>query len=148
MGSLPVEYATCYFNWFDVTYFPWPALKLHSDFPAQLNLVTGYGAGFVEVNRERREGSLVLLPDGPVLEWNVGTFDQIDERAIAGLLGHRPEIVLLGTGARQRFPHTRVGAALSGARIGLDVMDTPAACRTYNILAAEGRRVLAALLPT
>ena len=123
-------------------------MKLHSDFPAQLNLVTGYGTGFVEVNRERREGSLVLLPDGPVLEWSVATFDQIDEHAIAGLLRHRPEIVLLGTGARQRFPHPRVGAALSGARIGLDVMDTPAACRTYNILDAEGRRVLAALLPT
>lgn len=123
-------------------------MKLHSDFPAQLNVVTAYGAGFVEVNRERREGSLVLLPDGPVLQWGVSTFDQIDERAIAGLLDHQPEIVLLGTGARQRFPHPRISAALSMARIGLDVMDTPAACRTYNILAAEGRRVLAALLPT
>ena len=123
-------------------------MKLHSDFPAQLNVVTAYGAGFVEVNRERREGALVLLPDGPVLQWSVTSFDQIDERAIAGLLGHQPEIVLLGTGARQRFPHPRISAALSAARIGLDVMDTPAACRTYNILAAEGRRVLAALLPT
>ena len=123
-------------------------MKLHSDFPAQLNVVTAYGAGFVEVNRERREGALVLLPDGPVLQWSVSSFDQIDERAIAGLLGHQPEIVLLGTGARQRFPHPRISVALSAARIGLDVMDTPAACRTYNILAAEGRRVLAALLPT
>lgn len=123
-------------------------MKLHSDFPAQLNVVTAYGAGFVEVNRERREGALVLLPDGPVLQWSVSGFDQIDEASIAGLLGHQPEIVLLGTGARQRFPHPRIGAALSAARIGLDVMDTPAACRTYNILAAEGRRVLAALLPT
>ena len=123
-------------------------MKLHSDFPAQLNVVTAYGAGFVEVNRERHEGALVLLPDGPVLQWRVSSFDQIDERAIAGLLGHQPEIVLLGTGARQRFPHPRISAALSAARIGLDVMDTPAACRTYNILAAEGRRVLAALLPT
>jgi len=123
-------------------------LKLHTDSPASLNLVTAYGQGFVEVNRERQTGALLLLPEGPVLAWTVSAFEQIDEAAIAGLLGHCPEIVLLGTGARQRFPHPRVAAALAGARIGLDVMDTPAACRTYNILVAEGRRVLAALLPT
>lgn len=123
-------------------------MKLHSDFPPQLNLVTGYGAGFVEVNRERRQGALLLLPDGPVIDWEVRAFEQIDAHCLERLLAHRPEIVLLGTGARQRFPHPRVGTALASARIGLDVMDTPAACRTYNILAAEGRRVLAALLPT
>ena len=57
-----------------------------------------------------------------------------------------PEIVLLGTGSRLRFPHPRLTAALARARIGLEVMDVQAACRTYNILAGEGRHVLAALL--
>jgi len=90
---------------------------------------------------------LLLLPEGPILNWAVSQFEQIDPQCVSELLAHTPEIVLLGTGVRQRFPHPRVSAALAGARIGLDVMDTPAACRTYNILVAEGRRVIAALLP-
>jgi len=124
-----------------------PALKLHTDSPASLNTVTGYGPGFIEVNRARHEGALLLLPEGPILNWAVSQFEQIDPQCVSELLAHTPEIVLLGTGRRQRFPHPRVSAALAGARIGLDVMDTPAACRTYNILVAEGRRVIAALLP-
>ncbi len=123
-------------------------MKLHANSPASLNLVTAYGPGFVEVNRERQTGALLLLPEGPILPWAVSAFEALDAAAIEGLLCHQPEIVLLGTGARQRFPHPRVSSALAVARIGLDVMDTPAACRTYNILVAEGRRVLAALLPT
>ena len=63
------------------------------------------------------------------------------------ILALRPEVVLLGTGARQRFAHPRLYASLSAARIGLEMMDTGAACRTYNILMAEGRKVLAALIP-
>jgi uncharacterized protein len=62
------------------------------------------------------------------------------------LLAHRPEIVLLGTGATQRFPHPRLSAPLAAARVGFEVMDTRAACRTYNILLGEGRRVVAAVL--
>jgi uncharacterized protein len=123
-------------------------LKLHADSPASLNLVTGYGPGFVEVNRERKTGALLLRPEGPILPWAVSAFELLEAPAIEELLQHQPEIVLLGTGPRQRFPHPGISAALAGARIGLDVMDTPAACRTYNILVAEGRRVLAALLPT
>ena len=123
-------------------------MKLHADSPASLNVVTGYGPGFVEVNRERKTGALLLLPEGPILPWAVSAFELLEAPAIEELLQHQPEIVLLGTGPRQRFPHPRISAALAGARIGLDVMDTPAACRTYNILVAEGRRVLAALLPT
>ena len=62
------------------------------------------------------------------------------------LVGHKPEVVLLGTGARLRFPPAAVLAPLTRAGIGVEVMDTAAACRTYNILAGDGRRVVAALL--
>ncbi len=58
----------------------------------------------------------------------------------------KPEVVLLGTGTRLRFPHPRLTRALTDAGIGVEVMDTPAACRTFNILAAEGRKVLAAVI--
>ena len=72
-------------------------------------------------------------------------FDALTARDFAQLLSHRPEIVLLGTGATQRLPHPRLLAALHEARVGVEAMDTRAACRTFNILVAEGRRVAAAL---
>lgn len=122
-------------------------MKLHADAHSALNTVTAYGPGFIEVNRQAHRGALILLPEGPVLNWPIDSFDQIEEQTLSALLEHQPEIVLLGTGPGQRFPSARVQASLSAARIGLDVMSTPAACRTFNILVAEGRRVLAALLP-
>ena len=73
-------------------------------------------------------------------------FDALAEADFERLLETSPEIVLLGTGATQRFPHPRLTAPLHRARVGLEVMDTRAACRTYNILVAEGRNVTAALI--
>jgi len=75
-------------------------------------------------------------------------FDGLEEADFERLLSHKPEVVLFGTGPAIRFPHPRLTRALTDARIGLEVMDTPAACRTFNILAAEGRSVIAALLVT
>jgi uncharacterized protein len=121
-------------------------LKLHADAPTRLNTVTGYGPGFIEVNQSRFEGQLLLLPDAPVQPWQVAAFDQLRAEDFDALLPLRPEIVLLGTGRRQRFPHPRLTATLARAGIGVEVMDTAAACRTYNILMSEGRRVLAAFL--
>ena len=68
------------------------------------------------------------------------------EETLAAIKTHNPEIVLLGTGRRLRFPPAALTRSLAAARVGLEVMDTPAACRTYNILTGERRRVLAALL--
>ncbi len=110
-----------------------------------LNSFTGYGDGYVLVNGVRRESSLVVLPDR-VLDWNVAAFDALAEADFRIFLELDLEILLLGTGPRQRFPHPRLTAALAGARIGLEVMDLQAACRTYNILVAEDRRVAAALV--
>jgi len=108
--------------------------------------VTGTGTGWVRVDADEHRASFLLAPDAIVTPWAGGGFEGLgdaDFRAIAGL---GPEIVLLGTGVRQRFPHPRVYRALTDAGIGLEVMDTGAAARTYNIVAAEGRRVVAALL--
>jgi uncharacterized protein len=88
----------------------------------------------------------VLTPEAIVTEWAPQGFDGLTADDFAGLIAGAPEIVLLGTGPKIRFPHPRLTHALTDARIGLEVMDTPAACRTFNILAAEGRKVLAALL--
>jgi uncharacterized protein len=121
-------------------------LKLHADAPTSLNTVTAYGAGFIEVNKTRHHGHLLLLPDAPAQPWPANSFEALRPEDFDALLAFRPEIVLLGTGQRQRFPHPRLTASLAGAGIGVEVMNTGAACRTYNILVSEGRRVLAAFL--
>lgn len=121
-------------------------MKLHISRAEGHNTVTGYGTGYVTVNRVRYERSLVVLPDRLLDTWNVPGFDALDEAAIAALAPLDVEIVLLGTGARLRFPHPRLLQPLYAAGIGVEVMDTNAACRTYNILVAEDRKVAAALL--
>jgi len=97
------------------------------------------------VNGERRASSVVVLPDR-IEEWPVAAFDRLTAEDFLFLRQLQVEIVLLGTGSRQRFPHPRLTAALAQAGIGLEVMDVQAACRTYNILVAEERKVAAALL--
>jgi len=122
-------------------------MKLHADSNTPLNTVTAYGPGFIEVNRVRHTGAVLLMPEGPVLPWRVNSIEALDENALTALVELAPEVVLLGTGDRQRFMHPRLLRGLAARGIGVDPMDTRAACRTYNILMVEGRRVLAALLP-
>ena len=109
------------------------------------NVVTGSGPGWVRVGLDEHRESLVIAPDRIVKPW-IPTFEALDEKAFEQLKALSPEIVLLGTGARQRFPHPRLYRTLTDARIGVEVMDSAAAARTYNIIAAEGRRVAAALI--
>jgi uncharacterized protein len=120
-------------------------MKLHASTPSGVQLVTAYGDDYVVVNGVRHEESVVLLPSR-VVEWGGHAFDKLTKEDFGFLGSLDAEIVLLGTGARQRFPHPRLTGALTQARIGLEVMDVQAACRTYNILVAEERRVAAALL--
>jgi len=121
-------------------------MKLHLSNISGSNAFTGYGEGYVMVNRQRYERNLVVLPDRIVTDWQAAGFDQLSAEDFARLAELAPEIVLLGTGSRLRFPRPELTRALMQARIGLEVMDLQAACRTYNILAAEDRKVAAALL--
>jgi uncharacterized protein len=121
-------------------------MKLHLDNIAGINVITGYGEDHVMINRERHEGNLVILPQRVLPAWCPGGFEALDAADFAAVLEHRPEIFILGTGAKQRFPHPAKLRPLIEAGIGCEVMDLPAACRTYNILAGESRIVAAALL--
>ena len=121
-------------------------MKLHLNNISGINAFTGYGEGYVMVNRQRYERNLVVLRDRLVTDWQPAGFDDLEAGHFALLAELQPEIVLLGTGARLRFPQPELTRALYEARIGLEVMDLQAACRTYNILAAEERKVAAALL--
>ena len=120
-------------------------MKFEISGAAGLNNFTGYGDRHVLVNGKRHESSVIVLPDR-VVAWEVESFDGLAEQHFAVLAGLQPEVALLGTGSRLRFPHPALTRSLAAARIGLEVMDLHAACRTYNILVAEGRRVAAALL--
>jgi uncharacterized protein len=121
-------------------------LKLHADSPTALNAVTAYGPGFIEINKVRHTTALLLTPER-VQPWALVSAAELAKADFEPLLALAPEVALLGTGRRQRFPHPRATRALAAARIGLETMTTAAACRTYNILVAEGRRVAAALIP-
>jgi uncharacterized protein len=120
-------------------------VKLHATAPGPRNAFSGYGEGYVLVNGARHESSLIVTPER-VLPWSVARFEDLAEPDFKVFLGLELEILLIGTGPRQRFPHPHLTRALAEKRIGIEAMDAPAACRTYNILMAEGRRVAAALL--
>lgn len=121
-------------------------MKLHADKPQNLNTVTGYGPGYVEINAVRHERPILVMPEGDIVPWPVSRFEDLEPAHFEALLERKPEVVLLGTGDRLRFPHPRLTTALARQHIGVDAMDLQAACRTYNILMAEGRKVAAVLL--
>ncbi len=121
-------------------------MKLHTSNTDGLNLFSAYGDDFVTVNQEKYFGNLILLPDAIVPAWTSATVSTLTESDMEKLLALKTEIILLGTGSRLRFPASALLRPFAPAGIGLDVMDLKAACRTYNILAAEGRKVAAALL--
>jgi len=120
-------------------------MKLHRTPDAGLQLFSGYGAGYVSVNHVRYEKCVVVTPQA-VSEWAVGGFEELVAAAFGFIAELKPEIVILGTGARQRFPGPELRTALAASGAGVEMMDTRAACRTYNILASEGRKVVAAIV--
>jgi uncharacterized protein len=120
-------------------------VKLHLTRGEGRNQITGCGSGYVSVNGTRHETSLVITPEA-IAPWPVPEAGSLSAADIDALLAHGPEIALIGTGPRLRFPPLPVLRPLIDAHIGYEVMDTGAACRTYGILMAEGRRVVAALI--
>lgn len=121
-------------------------MKLHLNHHSPQNIFTAHGAGYVSVNGQRYEHSLVVMPEQLHLDWNVLNFDVLNETHFEFLYTLQPEILLLGTGAHQKFPHPKLFQPLIAAGIGVEAMSTSAACRTYNILMNEDRKVVAAIL--
>ena len=121
-------------------------MKLHLNTSITQKIFTAHGKGCVTVSGERFEHPIVVTPEQVFTDWQPQGFDALDETLFGYFLTIKPEILLLGTGMQQRFPHPRLYHALSVAGISVEFMDTAAACRTYNILMAEGRNVVAAVL--
>jgi uncharacterized protein len=108
--------------------------------------ITGHGPGWVAVGGERITHSVIVGSAGQRIAWPVSSYEALDASHFALLAELDVEVILFGSGARIRFPRPAWIAPLVARRTGLETMDTAAACRTYNILAQEGRTVAAALL--
>jgi uncharacterized protein len=121
-------------------------MKLHSTETQQYQTVSSYDDTGVELNAIRFEQSLIVLPETPPVPWPVTSFDALTTEHFDQIDATQPDVVILGTGARQRFVHPKLTAVLTARRIGVECMDNQAACRTYNILMAEGRKVALALI--
>jgi uncharacterized protein len=121
-------------------------LKLQSDPHSGANTITGYGDGYVEINQTPYAHAVLLSSDGAIMEWPVKTFESLEAHHFEQMVALKPELILIGTGSKQRFPKPELLKALIAAKIGFEIMDSQAACRTYNILVGEGRQVLLALI--
>ena len=124
------------------------SVKISRDLSEGRNAFSAYGPGYVDVNAKRYTASIVVSGERIISDWPAESIDALRADHFAAIVELKPEIVLLGTGATFRFPEPALLAPLHQARIGVEVMDTQAACRTYNILLGEGRNVVAALIVT
>ena len=120
-------------------------MKLQPD-PSDVQSITGYGPGWVSVGGENLTSSVIIGSRGQRIDWPVDHFEKLDVGHFAQLASLDCEVVIFGSGTRIRFPQGAWLKPLMGKRIGIETMDTAAACRTYNILAQEGRNVVVALL--
>lgn len=123
-----------------------PRMKLHSSVNTGLFSITSYDAGLIAVNGRPLTKSFLLTPQRLIEDWPPDSFDCLTEADLLAVMNLACPIVLLGTGIRQRFPAPALMRPLIERRIGVEVMDSHAACRTYNILMAEGREVAAAMI--
>lgn len=114
--------------------------------PTESSSVTGYGPGWVKVNGEKYTASVVVSTLAVPYLWECADFDGLQASHFERLAEMDAELVIFGSGDRIRFPQPALLQALYAKRIGVETMDTQAACRTYNFLAGEGRKVVAALL--
>jgi uncharacterized protein len=120
-------------------------MKLHLDTPGGTNMIRGYAPGQLRVGDATLTTS-ALIAATTLEAWRPTSVADLTSEDLEPLYALAPEVVLLGTGARQQFPEPALLATLHARRIGVEIMDTPAACRTYNVLVAEGRSVVAALI--
>ncbi len=121
-------------------------MKLHADRPDGPNVIARHGPGGVLVNGTEYRSSTLIAWQGKVTAWPVQRFEDLTDAHFATLANLNPELVIFGTGARLRFAASALLRPLIERGIGVETMDTAAACRTYNVLLGEGRAVVAALL--
>lgn len=121
-------------------------MKFSEDDPSEGYFITAYDETSIEINGRKFGSSLVIAPDAVDASWSPTSPGDLQCEHFTGIIELKPELVLLGTGLKLTFPAVETYAELIKIGIGVEVMDTGAACRTYNILMGEGRRVIAGLI--
>jgi uncharacterized protein len=121
-------------------------MKFHLSINSGQNIFTAHGEGYVQVNDQRYERPLIVTPEQVLSDWPARSFAALTETDFSHFLSLKPEVLLLGTGSQHHFAHPKLYRALTAAGIGVEFMSTPAACRTYNILAGEDRKVVVGIL--
>lgn len=121
-------------------------MNISLDSPNADYFITSYEPGKLSLNTGEYQNSIVVYQDQLITNWQVGTIDELTADHIENLVTMGPKIILLGTGKVHKFPNAAVLAHAYQHGVGVEIMQTDAACRTYNILATEGRNVLAALM--
>jgi uncharacterized protein len=121
-------------------------MRLHLENETPPTRITSYGDGYVVVNEERHTTSLILFPNRVESNWAISSPEDLTDDDIVHLVADRPAIILVGTGRTQRFPPSEILQPAYAQGIGVEVMNTMAACRTFNVLASENRDVVAAII--
>jgi len=120
-------------------------MRFDLDRPSTAHVIRSYAPGSLRVGDRTYETSIIVSRSELVAPWRPRTLADLRPEDLEPVLALRPEVLLIGTGPRQVFPDRALLAPLHAARVGFEVMDTAAACRTYNVLVGEGREVAAAL---
>lgn len=121
-------------------------MKFTLDRPATLHVIRAYQPGLIRIGDREYARSVIVSAQALIDDWRPQHVGELVAADLEPALALGPEVLLLGSGARQVFPAPELLRQLHAARIGFEVMDTGAACRTYNVLVAEGRAVAAALI--
>ena len=121
-------------------------MDIKQDFTDSNFVITGYEPGRVFINKEAHHQSLIISPDSLVSPWEVTNVTQLNETTLVSILDSNPEIVIIGTGETLILPDPKIIALFAQNQIGLEAMNTGAACRTYGVLVAEGRKATAAII--
>jgi len=121
-------------------------MKFSEDRDDEVHVIAGYGPGFVRIRGVDYHASLLLAADHVEADWPCRSVEMLEPALLDRIAGLDPELVLIGSGERQQFPGREALEYFRSHGIGVEIMDTPAACRTYNLLVLEGRRVVAALI--
>ncbi len=123
-------------------------MKFTLDARTDINLIRSYADGEVRINELVLRAPCIVTAQQLVLDWRARTLATLALEDLEQIFALQPDVVLLGTGAKQVFPDRVIRQAFATRKVGLEVMDLGGACRTYNILVQEERRVAAALFPS
>lgn len=121
-------------------------MDITQDFAEAKFIITGYTPGCVFINNEPYQKSFITSPESLICDWNITDIKDLDETALASVLKHPPEIMIIGTGESLILPEPKIIALFAQHHIGIETMNTSAACRTYGILIAEGRKATAGII--